>query len=111
MSTLIELPAISAGAKRTVSIDLTDDLDTAELGSGTPTTDELGTTDLTLANQTINAAIVVIRGENVAIGKAAQFSVDALNVVAGVTYSIKLTVATGSSPAERLVYDLQLPCE
>ncbi len=110
MALQITLPAISVGAKRMASIDLTKDLDDSELATGTPTVVEVGTAALSLANKAVNSAEIEIKGKAVAIGKAVQFTVDAASAVKGVTYMLLLTVGTNSDPAERLVYDVALPC-
>ena len=108
MAIEINLPPISAGAKRIVSLDLTRDLDTSELLTGTPTVTEVTTSDLTIANKAVSTAALEIKGKTVAIGKAVQFSV--MGGVSGTTYEIRVSVGTDSTPAETLVYDLMLPC-
>lgn len=111
MSIRITLPPISEGAKRNVAIDFTADLNDDELLTGTVTVTENTTTDLTIANKQVNVAIIDINGVDVAVGKAVMFSVDAANAVAGQLYILDLSVATDSTPAERLDYQLELPCE
>ena len=106
--TLSQVYTLSAGSTRLVHIDCTRDLDSGAKLTGTPTIAEVTTTALTLANKKVNTTTYVdsVRGSTVAIGKALEFT--ATGGVAGTTYTIRATCGTDSTPAETLVYDLQL---
>ena len=100
---------VSVGATRIISVDLTDDLDlfpSPTLLTGTPMIVEVTTTDLTLASKAVSTAALSINGRTVAIGKAVQFT--GAGFVDGVTYTIRVTVSTDSTPAEVIVYDLKV---
>lgn len=99
---------VSAGATRIVRVNVTRDLDSGVTLTGTPTVVEVTTTALTLANKKVNTATYVEShsGTTVAIGKAVEFTVT--GGVAGTTYTVRITVSTTSTPAETLVYDVEL---
>lgn len=102
--TLTQRPTISAGDVDLVSIDYTDYLDSSELLTGTPTVAEQTTANLTFANIAVTTTAVVILGKTVAIGKALRFKVS--GQVAGVTYTVRVTAATDSTPARTVVRDI-----
>ena len=106
MSVAIETQYKRAGATRLVSVSLTGQLDSGELLTGTPTIVEVTTTDLTLSNKAVSTAELTISGRTVAIGQAVQFKV--VGGTAGTKYTIRITVATDSSPAQSLELDLTL---
>lgn len=97
---------ISAGDVDMVAIDCQDWLDSGELLTGTPTIVEVTTTALTLANKAVSTAALTINGRSSAIGQAVQFKVS--GQVAGVTYRIRVTVGTNSTPARTKVFDIFL---
>ena len=103
----IPLPAISVGATRVVSIDLQDDLRAGVLLTGTPVIEEVGGSDLTIDNKTVNGSAITVKGRSVAIGKAIQFRVSGMK--AGKTYQIDVTCSTNGSPAETQPYRCILP--
>lgn len=104
---------LSIGATRIVRVDYTEDLDTSEVLTGTPTVLEVGTSDLTLATSDviINTATYVDNdGVTVAVGKAVLFS--ALGgSVASSPYIVKVTANTDSVPAQVLPYHIELSFE
>lgn len=106
--TLTQRHTVSVGATRLVRVNCTNDLDDGASLTGTPTIAEVTTTALTLGSKSVNAATYsdAVTGKMVAIGKGLQFTV--AGGVAGVTYSVRCTCATNSSPAETLVYDIVL---
>lgn len=95
-----EIPQKAASAKRAVAVSFVNKLDDGELlnPAVTPTVDEIGTTDLTIANQAVSTAPLTISGETVAAGGAVQFTVD--GGVAGKTYLIRVRADTDATPAQ-----------
>lgn len=88
----------SAGDTLNAVVNCTDLLTSTELLTGTPT---VTCTGLTLASKVVNsAALTTPAGDTIAIGKAVQFSV--AGGTAGTRYSIEVTVATTSSPAQTI---------
>lgn len=108
---LPDLPPISKGAKRNVSISLDSDLALGVLLTGTPTVVELTTSALVIADQAVSSATLTIEQKPVIAGRAVQFSVDAAGATIGTTYRIQITVTADDAPDERLVYWVDLPCE
>jgi hypothetical protein len=106
--TLNQIHSVSAGSTRLVRVNCTRDLDSGVSLTGTPTVVEVTTTALTLASKAVNTATYVEShsGTTVAIGKAVEFTVT--GGVAGTTYTVRITVSTTSTPAETLVYDVEL---
>ena len=108
MALPLHLPPVSAGATRIVSLDLTDDLDSSETLTGTPTVSEISTTDLTLGNKQVNSGSITVLGRTVTAGKAIQFTT--AGQVAGTVYSLSVSCATTTTPAETLTYTVIMPC-
>lgn len=98
---------MSAGGTRNVAIDFTDELDSGELLTGTPTIVEVTTSDLTLANKVVSTGSLTILGNTVATGAAVQFSVAAGSSLLG-TYRIRITCGTDATVAQTLVIDYLL---
>lgn len=84
------------------SVDFTDVLESGEKLTGTPTVIEVTSTDLMIANKSVNTAILIINNKTVAIGKAIQFKVSG-HLVSHTPYTIKITCGTDSSPAQTKV--------
>ena len=105
---LTQQHTVSVGATRLVRVDFTRDLDEGASLTGTPTVLEVTTTALTLANKKVNTSSYTKAGSGatVAVGKAVEFT--AAGGADGMTYTIRVACGTDSSPAETLVYDLQL---
>lgn len=106
--TLAQRRVASEGSTRIVRVNATRDLDDGASLTGTPTVVEVTTSDLTIANKQVNTATYSDSCTNatVAIGKAVEFTI--AGGTSGTTYRIRVTVSTDSTPAETLVYDLQV---
>ena len=102
---------VSTGSTRLVRVNYTKRLDSDVSLTGTPTVAEVTTTDLTLANKAVNTATYSdsSTGKTVAVGKAIRFTV--AGGTSGQTYTIRVTVATNSTPTETLVDDLVITWE
>lgn len=83
---------ISVGDVERVAIDYTDWLDAGESLSAVTVAEE-STTDLTLSDEDVSAAALVILGRTVAAGRAALFTIE--GQLAG-KYSIRVTVTTNA---------------
>lgn len=92
--------------ERNVALDMRGKLDAGELLTGTPTVEEVTTTDLTLSSKTLNSSVININNSNVPISQAVQFKVE--GGLAGTTYTIRVTVGTTSSPDQVLIENLHL---
>ena len=104
--TLSQIPTVSVGDTEVGFIDLQDQLDAGELLTGTPTVVEQTTSDLTIANVEVTTAAETILNRAVAIGKAIQFRVSGFQ--SGVTYRLRCTVTTDTTPSRTLVRDVTL---
>ena len=102
---------ISTGSTRLVRVNYTKRLDSDVSLSGTPTIAEVTTTDLTLASKAVNTATYVDAntGKTVAVGKAVRFTI--AGGASGHSYTVRVTVATDSTPTETLVDDLVITWE
>lgn len=76
-------------------------LDSGELLTGTPTVEEVGSADLTIASETVNNGALVVNGETAAVGQAVQWAMS--GQVAGTRYTLRITCATDSVPAQTRV--------
>jgi len=76
-------------------------LDDGESLTGTPTVTEMTTSDLTISNESVSTAELVISGSRVPAGKAAQFK--ALGQQAATVYKLKVSCTTDATPAQTLV--------
>ena len=102
-----QLYEIGTSAARNAIVDFTDELDAGELLTGTPTVDELDTSDLTITNESVNTAELTTYPDGpdmpavtVAIGKAVQFHVT--GALAGIAYTLRVLAATDSTPAQSI---------
>lgn len=107
MSIAPQRPFKSVSGTRNVAVSFADMLDSGELLTGTPTITEIAgsaspTTDLTLSNKLVSTAQLTINDTTVAIGEAVQFNVVG-GLVANSPYSITISVATDSTPAQALI--------
>ena len=93
-------------ATRNAAVSFSDELDSGELLTGTPTVAEVSTSDLTIDNAAVSTAELTINGEAVPIGEAVQFRV--AGGVAGTSYDITISVGTDSTPAQTLFGKVQL---
>lgn len=96
----------TASEVRNVAVDFQGKLDASELLTGTPTVVEVTTSDLTLSDKVVSTGALTILGKTVATGEAVQFKV--LGGTAGTSYTIRITAATNSTPAQTLIVDLTL---
>ena len=95
---------ISAGDIELVAIDYTDHLDATETLMGTPTVALVGTGTLVIASVALNSTVKTILDRAVAVNCAVTFKIS--GQTAGVTYTIRVTVSTTSSPARTIVRDV-----
>ena len=95
-----EIPGQAVGEVRIHSVDFRGRLDSGELLAGTPTIDEVTTTDLTLTDNVVNVIALTINGQTVAIGQAVQFK--CTGVKKDVIYRIRIAITTDSSPPQTL---------
>lgn len=75
-----------------ISVDFSATLDSGDTLTGTPTITEVTTSDLTLANKTVNASAVVVNGVSRAAGQVIQFSCTGGD--GGELYKIKMSCDT-----------------
>lgn len=94
-----QIPEAVVGETNLDSVSFVNVLDDGESLTGTPTVTEVTTTDLTIANVSINTAALVINGQSVPIGRAVQFKVSG-QLTANSPYKLKITATTDSSPAQ-----------
>lgn len=85
------------GKARTHSLGFANELDTAELMTGTPIILETTTSTLTITNKKVNTATIDINGVEHLAGKALQCSV--VGDAAG-TYEITWKCSTDSTPSQ-----------
>ena len=91
---------------RNAKVNLSSELDTGELFTGTPLVVEEKTSDLTITNKVVNVAEITIERVTVAIGNAVQFKIT--GGVAGQLYRIRITAITDSSPAQTVIVECEL---
>lgn len=99
-----QINEMSVSEERIVSVSFSGKLSAGELLTGTPVVtdcDPQSPEHLTFSNQAVNVAALTINGESVPIGEAVQFKVT--GVVANTKYTIKISCATTSTPAEALI--------
>ena len=106
--TLAQRYTISAGAVRTISVDLSSELADSETLTGTPGFTEVGSSDLTFSGQSITTGSMTILGTSAAAGTVAQASVS--GSAAGNTYEITVSATTTASIAQTLPYRFFLDC-
>lgn len=103
---LSKIHELSPSDVRWFAIDFTDDLSSTETLS-TVTVTQSGTTTLTVASATINAASTDIDGRTVSTGKGVSYKVSGQSL--GVLYRIRVNVTTSSG--ETLVRDALFECK
>ena len=74
------------------TFDYTNDLGSNETLTGTPTVEEITTTDLTIGTPAINSSAVTVNGVEIAAGKAVQVTIAA--GVDGSTYKLECDADT-----------------
>ena len=95
-----------ADGLRWASVSFVWTLDDDETLTGTPAVTEMATSDLTIANISVNVAEMEINGEDVAIGKAVRFTVDGGTV--GTRYTMQVIGYSNSSPQQEIVSEIQM---
>lgn len=98
-NTAPERPVSVVGNVEVCSVSVAGQLDSGELATGTPTVVEQTTSDLTITNVAVNTAALTISNKTVIVGNAIQFKV-VDQVVANSPYTLKITFATDSTPAQ-----------
>ena len=94
---------LSVNSIRQIHIDLSHELASTELLSGTPTVTEVGTSHMTITEIAILAADETIDGEKFLSDKTVTFMVSC--AIAGV-YTLVVSVQTSSRPTQQvLVYE------
>ena len=106
-NTAQERPVAVPGETNLCSVSLVGILDSGELATGTPTVTEVTTTDLTITSIAVSTAELTINNKAVAVGKAIQFKVVG-QLVANSPYTLKITVATDSTPAQSKIVFVKL---
>ncbi|MCP4304717.1 MAG: hypothetical protein GY788_07540 [bacterium] len=101
-----QLPEKAADGVGLVSVSFAPVLDTDELLIGTPTVEEVTTSDLTIDNVAVSTDFLDINGEAVPVGKAVRFRVS--GGTAGTRYTLKVTPDTNSAPAQTIPVLLML---
>ena len=97
---------LSIGSVRRCHVDLSHELASTELLSGTPTVVEVGSSQLTITDVTVSTVPETVDGETVAIGKAVLFTCQC--ATEGV-YVVMVSVQTSSRPTQQvLVYEATL---
>ena len=97
-----QTPSAAPGSVDNHAVSFAAVLDEGELLTGTPTVEEVTTSDLTITNKALNTVALTINNQSVAIGMAVQFRVSG-QLVTGSPYTIKITVGTDSTPAQTKV--------
>lgn len=94
-------PVTVEGEVNNFAVSFADILDDDESLTGTPTVEEVTTSDLTIGDslKQVNTSVLVINEKSVAIGKAVQFDVSG-QLVDNSPYTIKITVTTDATPAQ-----------
>jgi len=108
-----QVPTTYVGAARNIAIDFTDELDTGELLTGTPTIVEIhpanSPLDLTISNVAVSTADLEINGQTVTTGMAVQGHVSGM--LSGVTYKCLVTATTDATPAQTLKLVIEFSTE
>lgn len=100
-NTAPEIPTLAVGETILHSVSFEGVLDSGESLSGTPAITEVTTSDLTITNKVVSTEELIINGRAVAAGKAVQCLISGQQI--DITYTVKIVVATDSSPAQTKV--------
>jgi hypothetical protein len=106
MNRLIDPTSKKAGETRTIVVAFTDKLRGIEALAGTPTAEEVGTSDLTITDVALTTEDKTIRGQTIPTLKAVQFSVS--GGTAREDYTIRVTATGDTSPIQTLIEDMRL---
>ena len=97
-----QTPEAVVGETNLHSVSFDGVLDSGELIASVTSVTEESTSDLTISNEAVNAAALIVNDVSVAIGKAIQFKVVGF-AVANSPYTLKMIVVTDSTPAQTKV--------
>ncbi len=99
-----EFPVAVVGETNNYAVSFAGILDSGELIASVTSVAEQTSSDLTITNETINTAALVLNHLTVAIGMAVQFTVVG-QLMATATYTLKITVvANGASAQTKIRY-------
>lgn len=93
-----------AGETRTVFVDLGPKLSADELLTGTPTVEEIGSSDLTITGVGLNVLDETVAGRLASVDQAVVFTV--AGGVAGTEYRLRITAGTDADTAQTLIQDI-----
>lgn len=110
INTAPERPVAAVGETNLFSVSFAGVLDSGESLTGTPTVAEQTSSDLTISNVSVNTVALTINDRTVAIGDAVQFKVIG-QLAATMTYLLKITATTDSSPAQTKVKYVEFKVE
>ncbi|KKN79783.1 hypothetical protein LCGC14_0336380 [marine sediment metagenome] len=102
LNTAPERPVYAEGEENLESVSFDGVLDSGELLASVTSVTELTSTDLTISNEAVSTAALIINNVTVITGRAIQFKVVGQLVATG-SYTLKLIVVTDSSPAQKKV--------
>ncbi len=106
MSVVTAIGRKAVNEVRNVAISFVGVLDSGEDLTGTPTVEEVATSDLTFGNQRVSTVVLEINGTSVPIAKAAQFKVN--GGVANKLYTIRITAGSTATPAQTFIVLIKL---
>lgn len=90
----------------TFAADFTDWLASGETISSVTIT-EVDTSDLSITNKAANTSEIEVNEQTVAVGKAAQCTIDASSAIRGVTYTLEVTPTTSDSRTVPFWFDME----
>lgn len=96
----LERPEVSPDLRYWASVSYVGLVDSGETLIGSPTVEEIGTSDLTISNVAVSTSPLEINGKTAPTGKAVRFYF--YGVLAGTTYHFKVTANTTSTPPQIL---------
>lgn len=97
---------VPIGSTVVVTFDMTARLYSGELLTGTPSVDDADATgDLSITNRQVNS--VAFTDEDIAIGKAVQFSISSTTTTEE-TYEISITAVSDGTPAQTLTDTMKI---
>lgn len=96
------------GEVRNFKVSFADELDAGELLASVSAVAEQTTSNLTISNEAVNTAALTINNATVPIGKAVQCKIT--GQVVNISYSVKVTVVTDSTPAQTLIGYIEFDC-
>lgn len=109
-NTAPQRPTAVVGEGRLFAVSFDGKLDSGEALTGTPTVTEVTTSDLTIANKAVSTSDLTINHKTVTTGRAVQFLVSG-HLVANSPYTVRISCATDSSPAQTVKGKLKFNVE